>query len=108
MSAEWDGVTVLPSSWYFCQTKQWKSFKYAYWKEVQRLICCNGFIVECSYCGWNGPRTKDKYFCLDHIIPYIEAPDLAFDVNNITISCNDCNKKKGNKLVENFLSEIRR
>ena len=61
------------------------------------------YIVKCTYCGWRGPRTKEKYFCLDHIIPYVEAPHLAFDVDNIAIACNHCNKKKGNMTIQEFL-----
>ena len=106
MPASWDGVTVLPSSWYLTQTYQWHDFRRWYWQEVQRLVCCYGFVVKCAYCGWKGPRTKEKYFCLDHIIPYIEAPHLAFEPDNITIACNCCNKKKGNKSAQKFFDEM--
>jgi len=104
MAASWDDEFVLPSSWYLCQTKQWARFRYWYWNEViAPVVCCDGYVVKCSYCGWKGPRTKETYFCLDHIIPYVEAPHLAFDVENIAIACNHCNKKKGNMSLQEFL-----
>jgi 5-methylcytosine-specific restriction endonuclease McrA len=104
MAASWDDKFVLPSSWYLCQTEQWKQFRYWYWNEIiARSVCCDGYIVKCTYCGWKGPKTKDRYLCLDHIIPYVEAPHLAFDVDNIVIACNHCNKKKGNMSIQEFL-----
>ena len=35
---------------------------------------------------------------LEHVLPRLHYPDLAFDLDNIVLSCNHCNKKKGNKV----------
>jgi 5-methylcytosine-specific restriction endonuclease McrA len=107
MTAYWDGETPLPSSWYLTQTKQWKQFRYWFWNEfIAPQVCCDGLVVECAYCKWKGPRTKDTYFCLDHVVPYIEAPERWNDLSNISIACNHCNKKKGNKSLKEFVTEL--
>ena len=103
----WDGEEVLQGSWELCQTKQWKDFRRYMWNEVIIPMQIYGEIdVKCVYCGWKGPKTKENYFCLDHVIPYVERPDLAFNVDNIVIACNHCNKKKGNKSLNQFLKEM--
>ena len=104
--AYWDGTTILPSSWYLTQTPQWKQFRYQYWQLIEMKMCCYGYKVQCLYCGWSGKKTKERHFCLDHIIPYTTAPHLAFNNKNIAICCNHCNKEKGNKFLDTSLSEI--
>ena len=107
MSASWDGETVLPSSWYLTQTAQWYNFRKDYWEEILCELQMENLQLECTYCGWRGPwrrsKKSERYYCLDHIIPYIVAPELAFDPDNIAISCNQCNKEKGNKIGSEFV-----
>ena len=103
----WDGKEILQGSWELCQTKQWKDFRRYMWNEIIIPMEIYGEIeVKCAYCGWKGPKTKETYFCLDHVIPYVERPDLAFDAGNILIACNHCNKKKGNMTLKEFLETI--
>jgi len=54
-----------------------------------------GGIIECAYCGVTGP---DVRWNLEHILPRKYFPELAFDLDNITLSCSCCNKEKGNKI----------
>jgi len=102
----WDGEEILQGSWELCKTKQWKMFRYWFWNDIiAPMVCCDNYVVKCTYCGWKGPKTQHTYFCLDHIVPYVKAPELAFELSNITIACNHCNKRKGNKTLEEFLNE---
>jgi len=103
----WDGKEILQGSWELCQTQQWRDFRRYMWNEIiipSSLTTCGKIDVKCVYCGWKGPSTKQTYFCLDHIVPYIEAPELWNDVGNITVACNHCNKKKSNKSLKEFLT----
>ena len=100
----WDGKEILKGSWELCQTKQWKDFRRYMWNEIIIPMEIYGEIeVKCGYCGWKGPRAKDTDFCLDHVVPYTEAPERWNDLSNILIACNHCNKKKGNLSLKEFL-----
>ena len=57
-------------------------------KELAEFIRCTYCDVSGLYVVWN----------LEHILPRDSYPDLAFDLDNIVLSCNYCNKKKGNKV----------
>ena len=54
-----------------------------------------GGVIECAYCGITG---SDVRWNLEHILPRKYFPELAFDLDNITLSCSCCNKEKGNKI----------
>ena len=56
------------------------------------LDCC---LISCAYCNKSG---RNIIWNLEHILPRKYYPELAFDLENILISCPDCNKKKGNKV----------
>jgi len=49
----------------------------------------------CAYCGVMVDKPS-----IDHFIPKFLAPDLANDLNNLIISCNECNYYKGKKFPE--------
>ena len=68
------------------------SKKYAHPKIVDALwSASNGkcFYCECSLCG----NSKE----VDHFIEVAERKDLAFDWNNLNLSCDQCNNKRPNK-----------
>ncbi len=51
----------------------------------------------CAYCGEKGVLLE-----IEHIIP--KSKGGSNRVNNLTLACHDCNKKKGNMPVEQFLA----
>ncbi|MGB3653414.1 MAG: RNA-guided endonuclease IscB [Rivularia sp. (in: cyanobacteria)] len=51
---------------------------------------------ECSYCG-----KKDVPLQIEHIKP--KSKGGSNSVNNLCLACENCNQKKGNKPVEDFL-----
>lgn len=53
------------------------------------------FNHECSYCG-----KKDTPLEIEHIVP--KSRGGTNRVSNLTISCHDCNQKKGRKTAEEF------
>ena len=55
-----------------------------------------GGVIACSYCGITG---SDVRWNLEHVLPRSKFPELAFDLDNITLSCDCCNKEKGNKVL---------
>jgi len=52
----------------------------------------------CAYCG-----KKDIPLEIEHIIP--KSKGGSNRVSNLTLACTECNQKKGNKPVEQFLSK---
>ena len=54
---------------------------------------------KCAYCG----NTKAERYELDHIVP--RSRGGANRVSNLVVSCHECNAEKGNRPVEEFLSE---
>ena len=55
-----------------------------------------GGVIKCTYCGIAGSDVK---WNLEHILPRSKFPELAFNLDNITLSCDCCNKEKGNKVL---------
>ena len=47
----------------------------------------------CSSCGASDDLT------VDHIIPYSERPDLAYDITNLDVLCRRCNSAKSTRGV---------
>ena len=94
-------------------SQRWYYFKQNYWLAVESLESTGEFDIKCEYCGWIGerwsPTNRFKYYCLDHIIPwhklYLHNEDFLYDVRNIAICCNECNKKKGGKYLSGDLSD---
>ncbi|MBR2887220.1 MAG: HNH endonuclease, partial [Bacteroidales bacterium] len=68
------------------------SKKYAHPKIVDALwSASNG---KCFYCECS---LDDKSKEVDHFIEVAERKDLAFDWNNLNLSCDQCNNKRPNK-----------
>lgn len=55
--------------------------------------------AKCRYCG----NTEAERYELDHIVP--RSRGGANRVSNLVVSCHDCNVRKGNKTVEEFLQD---
>jgi len=70
----------------FYRTKEWREVRY-------RAIVQYG--RKCMACG----RTPEHGIIIhvDHIKPKIKHPELALDINNLQILCDDCNLGKGYK-----------
>jgi 5-methylcytosine-specific restriction endonuclease McrA len=49
----------------------------------------------CDLCG--RPASKKVRLHVDHIKPRSKRPDLALDINNLQVLCQDCNLGKGNR-----------
>jgi 5-methylcytosine-specific restriction endonuclease McrA len=69
--------------------------------------------IKCTYCGkgdlvieYDGMRVKESIKAtIDHIVP-VSRGGGRFDVSNITPCCGECNGKKGNKSLDDFLKSI--
>lgn len=69
----------------FLQTMEWKR---------ARIDVLVRYGNTCMCCG---ARPVDGiYLCVDHIKPRKTHPELALDINNLQILCNNCNAGKGN------------
>ncbi|WP_448221201.1 HNH endonuclease [Gordonia iterans] len=56
------------------------------WKKLSRKL--RSMQPWCSACGATNDLT------VDHKIPLVERPDLAYDVNNLDVLCRSCNGAK--------------
>ena len=52
-------------------------------------------FLSCTYCGVYG---ENVVMNLEHVLPRLYYPELAFDRHNIVLSCANCNEEKGNKV----------
>lgn len=71
------------------------------WKQV-RYEALAKFAHRCQCCGWQPGDTERGYLVVDHIKPRRKFPELALDVNNTQILCNDCNMGKGHVYHDDF------
>jgi 5-methylcytosine-specific restriction endonuclease McrA len=63
------------------------------WKEVRyRALVLHG--GKCQCCG--ASRKDGKQMHVDHIKPRSKYPELALDINNLQVLCEDCNLGKSN------------
>ena len=63
------------------------------WRELRQKV----FLKYGNYCMCCGAKAKDDvYLCVDHIKPRKKYPELALDLNNLSILCNSCNHGKAN------------
>jgi 5-methylcytosine-specific restriction endonuclease McrA len=62
-------------------------------------IIANRFKVTCLYCSKHIRNSKDM--TLDHVIP--KAKGGKDIITNTVISCRDCNSKKGDMLLTQFI-----
>lgn len=68
----------------FLDSKEWRRVRY------QALRLHGG---RCQLCGDRALLGKPLH--VDHIKPRSRFPELALDINNLQILCEDCNKGKG-------------
>lgn len=63
--------------------------------------------LHCEYCGkpdlkiylW-GEKQKKDVATSDHFLPQSKYPNLIFAEGNLRVCCQNCNKKKGNKVYK--------
>ena len=63
------------------------------WKRV-RMAALTQYGNQCMCCGVS-PHEGAK-ICVDHIKPRLTNPELALDISNLQVLCEDCNCGKGN------------
>ena len=79
----------------FCGQRCVRDFKMKTdWQRVRRVIYERDGGI-CMKCGKNVDR---KNFHVDHIVP-ISAGGDEWDLNNLELSCPECNLKKGAKVA---------
>lgn len=69
----------------FYRSREWREVRYD-------ALLLHGGACQCcgaTHCG-GGPKLH-----VDHIVPRSVAPDLALDVDNLQVLCEDCNLGKG-------------
>lgn len=71
------------------------------WKRA-RYDALSKFGRRCMCCGWKPEDGGGNHLCVDHIKPRRHYPELALDVNNLQILCNDCNMGKGSRHEDDF------
>lgn len=70
----------------FYDTWAWKDIRY------QALHKCGR---RCMSCGASPLRDNKVVLHVDHIKPFRKYPELALDINNLQVLCEDCNMGKG-------------
>lgn len=72
-----------------------KEFLLTYeWRKV-RMEALVKYESRCMCCG-KSPIFKGVVINVDHIKPRKLFPELALDINNLQVLCNECNHGKGN------------
>lgn len=69
------------------------------WRKLRQEVL-DKYDSRCMCCG--SKPSDDKYLCVDHIKPRKTHPELALDIGNLQILCNECNHGKGNWSVKDF------
>jgi len=69
------------------------------WRKARQQVL-DKYDSRCMCCGTK--PTEDKYLCVDHIKPRKTHPELALDVANLQILCNECNHGKGNWSIKDY------
>jgi hypothetical protein len=52
------------------------------------------FLFRCVYCLKRQKWARTDIWSVDHLIPQVEAPELACDYNNLVLTCQWCNNLK--------------
>jgi HNH endonuclease len=52
------------------------------------------FLFRCVYCLKRQKWARTDTWSVDHLIPQVEAPELACDYNNLVLTCQRCNSRK--------------
>jgi len=77
----------------FYSTWEWKKIRYETMKRFEH---------RCQCCGWQPSDTPYGRLVVDHIKPRSKHPELALDINNLQVLCNDCNMGKSNIYEDDF------
>lgn len=72
------------------------------WKII-RFKALAQFKGKCVCCGRN-PNDHNVILHVDHIKPKFKYPELAFELSNLQVLCEDCNMGKGCSDETDFLS----
>ena len=86
--------------WEYLSSKDNGSVKKQYYEMLYNSL--NGKIY-CPFCGINrlkNPKEKGKLSPLEHFVPKAKYPFVAWNIDNIFLSCEDCNSKKGEKILQ--------
>ena len=72
------------------------------WKRFRQSVIRNaGTNPACHWCGGmlnpRAARGEMGAIEVDHIVPYVQRPDLEFDRGNVVLSCHPCNRSKGQR-----------
>jgi len=70
-------------------------------KAMKMELILKNFNVKCTYCQCR-INTRSN-FTLDHVVPLNFGG--TYEENNVTISCYECNSKKSNKLLTEFIKD---
>ena len=74
-------------------------YKTAEWRRI-RMVAIQKYGARCQCCGRSA---KDGIIIhVDHIKPISKYPELAFDVDNLQILCEECNQGKSNLFETDF------
>lgn len=84
------GIDQSESNKYFASKEFLSSFD---WRRL-RMEALKTYGARCQCCGAS-PSTGSVMH-VDHIKPRKTHPDLALDINNLQILCEECNHGKGN------------
>lgn len=68
------------------------------WKELRFKILTK-FTPRCMLCGIT---SKEAKICVDHILPISTHWDLRLNEDNLQVLCDECNKGKSNKSLDDF------
>lgn len=55
------------------------------------------FFYSCAYCTMSEAEARAIRFTIDHYEPRNARPDLVHEYNNLMYSCDECNKRKGDR-----------
>ena len=76
------------------------------WK-ITRAYVLEKYGCRCMMCGMS-PKTHGIVVHVDHIKPRSKYPELALDVNNLQVLCEDCNVGKLNRFETDYRPSIER
>lgn len=80
----------------FYSSDEWRRLR----AKVLELYEC-----KCMMCG-RSPKSHGIVVHVDHIQPRSKRPDLALNIENLQILCEDCNIGKGNKFSTDWRPKV--
>lgn len=83
----------------FYRSLEWKELRYQKLREVKYCECCGKTKKEKLE---SGERIR---LTVDHIKPRSLYPELALDIDNLQVLCQECNVGKSNKYEDDFTED---